>query len=357
MSSTKEVVKFMLYTLLACILVLIVFLCFELFSFTKERKKVGDLVYVFDESTSDLSYDFDNTVDTSEQFLSYGISYGIDVSEWQGVIDWEKVASSGISFAMIRCGFRETVGSRVKEDDKFRKNIEGATKAGLNVGVYFFGTAKNEKEALEEAEFTYNLIKDYHLTYPVAYDIELFDSGRLSKTSYSKISDNVLTFTETLASHGYETMVYSYKNAFTNILDTGKFDGKMIWLAHFTKNTDYKGNYVMWQYSESGRVKGIKTNVDLNISYFRYVDNIDDVVDNPNNKDVTDEDMTDVFETVKVKRQGILRSSPSTSIPNKLGKINKNTKLVRTGINSKFSRVLYNEKEAYIENSYLVKIS
>ncbi len=288
--------------------------------------------------------------DISEKFLSYGVSYGIDVSEWQGTIDWEKVKATGISFAMIRCGFRQIEGSEVIEDATFRQNIEGATKAGLKVGVYFFGTAKNEREAIEEAEFTINLIKDYHLTYPVVYDIESFNSGRLKNIGMSAITDNVLAFTETVASFGYETMVYSYKDALSNYLDMGKLEGKLIWLAHWVNKTDYKGQYHMWQYSDSGKVDGIKTNVDLNISYFDYVDDEDQIVESPEKEHSMDVSFTPVAEEVKTVRKATIRTSPTASIPNKLGTIKKNTTLTRTGISDTYSRVIYNDKTVYILN-------
>ena len=224
--SNKKLVRIITITFMTIILLLIGFLTVNLFIFyNKNIKKSSDgdlLYYNFKPNTIALSknaVDYSN-VDISEQFLSYGISYGIDVSEWQGDINWDKVKKTGISFAMIRCGYRQIVGNNYYEDAKFKQNIEGAINAGLSVGVYFYGTAKNEQEALEEAEFTVNLIKDYNITYPVVYDAEVFNRGRLANVSYSTITDNILTFTETVGSYGYETMVYSYYDAFMNMLVT-----------------------------------------------------------------------------------------------------------------------------------------
>lgn len=339
--------------LIGCSLTLAVFLSVNLILFyfkNVQNYQKGDLVYVFKEKTFENDYVIDVDADMSEQFLSYGISYGVDVSEWQGEIDWEKVAATGISFAMIRCGFREIVGSEVKEDANFRTNIEGARAAGLNVGVYFFGTAKNQEEALEEAEFTFNLIKDYNLTYPVVYDIESFNDGRLKYVDYSTISDNVLTFTEALARHGYDTMVYSYKSALTSMLDMGKFDGKLIWLAHFVEDTDYKGNYNMWQYTDVGKVDGISTYVDLNISYFKYVDDERLVVQNPNYVESPKVEFSDIDDEVRIIRNSKIRASATTEIPNTLGNISYGTVVKRTGVSEHFSRIIYNERVVYIEN-------
>lgn len=355
--SSEKAQKTIIYSFLGIVLLIVFFLTISLVDYYQinvKNQKETQLLYVFEPNTIRYNYETSNiNADISEQLLSYGISYGIDVSEWQGNIDWEKVANTGINFAIIRCGFRETVGSEIKEDAAFRKNIEDATRAGLKVGVYFFGTAKNEEEALEEANFTINLIKDYNLTYPVVYDIESFNEGRLRNVSYSTLTDNILTFTETVGSYGYETMVYSYKNAFTYMLDTGKLDGKLIWLAHYVDETDYKGNYDMWQYTSKGRVDGISGNVDLNISYFKYVDNESLIVENPNYKKAPEIIFEAVNEEVITKKNTPMRSSATLEMPNSLGSLPKETSLLRTGISTDFSKVLYNGRVVYIENEYL----
>lgn len=326
--------------------------------YIKPQNEEVKLIYEFGPNTIEYeSFNDSNFADISEKFLSYGISYGIDVSEWQGNIDWDRVRATGISFAMIRCGFRQIDGSEVIEDAMFRQNMEGAIRAGLKVGVYFYGTAKNEIEALEEAEFTIDLIKDYNLTYPVVYDVETFNNGRLKNVSYSTITDNVLMFTETVSSYGYETMVYSYHNALTYYLDMGKLDGKLIWLAHFADKTDYKGNYSMWQYSETGRVDGINTNVDLNISYFNYVDSEEEIVPNPNYVTAPEVEFEPRNETVKTTTKSTLRSTPTNQMPNRMASIPRNTEMIRTGYSKEFSRVIYNGRTVYISNSEIRLVS
>lgn len=352
-SDTKNVKR--VATIISTIIFLLIFhLIVSLFLYYNKNVLNDGIPLYYEFKANTVKNSIDPSIvndDIQEQFLSYAISYGIDVSEWQGNIDWEKVRSTGISFAIIRCGFRETEGSKVKEDANFRKNIEGAIEAGLKVGVYFFGTAKNEREAIEEAEFTINLIKDYNLTYPVVYDAEIFNTGRLKGISNTTITDNVLTFTETVASYGYETMVYSYRNALTNLLEMGKLEGKLIWLAHYTDKTDYKGNYNMWQYTSEGKVDGIKTNVDLNISFFTYVDTEDEIVANP----YYVYPPTPVFktneDTVKTIRKSTIRTSPTKEIPNSLGTIPKGTILTRKTMGEEFSLVEYNSKSVYISNS------
>lgn len=342
------------FIFLGILLLAVIFLTINLlFFYNKNIKqdKSAPLYYDFGPNTVEYAFKDSNVDDDiSEQFISYGISYGVDVSEWQGNIDWEKVRATGISFAIIRCGFRQTHGSEVKEDANFRDNIEGAIKAGLKVGVYFFGTAKNEQEAIEEAEFTINLIKDYNLTYPVVYDSESFNTGRLKGVSYSTITDNILTFTETVASYGYETMVYSYHNALTYMLEMGKLEGKLIWLAHFVDKTNYKGNYNIWQYSDHGRVDGIKTNVDLNISYFTYVDSEEQIVENPNYVYPPKIETVTTNDRVKTTKDATMRTSPTTEIPNRLGTIPKNAILLRREKGEIYSLVDYKGRSVYIKN-------
>lgn len=349
----KKLVKIITIVFMTIVLLIIAFLTVNLFLYYHNHKEPKQVPLYYNFGPNTVSYAMKEDIthdDISEQFLSYGISYGVDVSEWQGKIDWEKVKATGISFAIIRCGFRQTHGSEIKEDANFRDNIEGAISAGLKVGVYFFGTAKNEKEALEEAEFTINLIKDYNLTYPVVYDIETFNDGRLKNVSYSTITDNILTFTETVGSYGYETMVYSYHNALTYMLDTGKLDGKLIWLAHYVDKTNYKGNYNIWQYTSSGRVDGIRTNVDLNVSYFTYVDSESEIVENPNYVKNPEVQLTPVSERVQVVKNTMMRTGATTDLPNRLGTIPKGTILIRTGISEEFSLIQYNGRSAYVLN-------
>ncbi len=358
--SSKRNVRIVTIVFLGVVFSIIAFLCVKLFLFYKtEIKGPNDveLIYEFGPNTVPLYFDETQTQDISEQFLSYGVSYGVDVSEWQGNINWERVRATGISFAMIRCGFRQTHGSEVLEDGMFRANIEGAIKAGLRVGVYFFGTAKNQAEAIEEAEFTVNLIKDYQLSYPVVYDIESFDEGRLERVSYSTITDNILAFTETVSSYGYETMVYSYESALSYMLDTGKLDGKLIWLAHWVDKTGYRGNYNMWQYTSTGRVDGIYTNVDLNVSYFTYVDSEDQIVANPNYVNPPDVAFDSVEERMRIARTTTMRSAPTASMPNRLGTIPRGTEVLRTGKSDVFSRVVYNGRTVYVPTGDLAIVS
>lgn len=361
--------KFFIALLVTVVLFVLLFFFLSAFNLYKEivrgKSEINTerLVYKFRPNTLALDYDEpsdtsfvkDDANDIKEQFLSYGVSYGIDVSEWQGDIDWKKVASTGISFAIIRCGFRYIESNELGEDANFKKNIEGAIDAGLKVGVYFYGTAINKKEAIEEANYTINLIKDYTLSYPVVYDAETFDRGRLEGVSYSTITENILTFMDEIESYGYASMVYSNSSAFYDRLDTGKFDSRLLWLAHYIDKTDYKGNYNMWQYADNGSVSGISGNVDLNVSYFKYVDNTSEIVANPKDKEFEIQFDT-VDEEVYTTKTVDLRTSPDLSLPNRITTVPYGQHLKRVGFNKKISKIVYNGRIVYVDTNALAKV-
>lgn len=210
------------------------------------------------------------------------LAYGIDVSKYQENIDWQAVKNDGIDFAMIRVGFRGYEGATLNVDPFFHKNMEGAIKAGLDVGVYFFTQAINTKEAVEEAEFVLNLIKKYKITYPVVIDTEYANeqhTGRADGLSKDVRTSAVKVFCDTIKNKGYTPMIYGNKWWFMDMLDMSKLGNYDVWLAHYTGATqdspfdnmsDYNGNYTMWQYTDIGRVNGINTFVDCNIAFKKY---------------------------------------------------------------------------------------
>ena len=193
---------------------------------------------------------------------------GIDVSSWQKEIDWEKVKESGIDFAMIRCGFRNLTIDSYQEDTRFRYNISEANRLGIPVGVYFYSTARDEKEVLEEASFVLHLIKDYEITYPVVYDFELYNQKRMEGVSASRINDNAIRFLEYMDAHGYRGMLYSNLTYLDRVWDITKFEEYKFWLAQYDGENSVE--YDMIQYTDKGTIPGISVSVDLNKANFAY---------------------------------------------------------------------------------------
>lgn len=218
-------------------------------------------------------------VEFSKLETSTARQHGIDVSKWQGKIDWQKVKASGVQFAIIRIGYRAENG-QLYRDSNADYNIQQAQKAGVLVGVYFFSTAINQKEAIEEAEWTVSAIKGYSISYPVVYDCEGFKNAdsRMQSLTAKQRTQNALSFLDTVKKAGYDGMFYGSK---ADLTDKSAFDteeiskGYKIWVAQYknppypqSEKPDYNGKYDMWQYTNRGTVSGIEGNCDMVVSYF-----------------------------------------------------------------------------------------
>lgn len=194
---------------------------------------------------------------------------GIDVSKWNGTIDWNAVKNSGISYVIIRCGYRGSSQGTLVVDPKYEANIKGASAAGLKVGVYFFTQALNEVEAVEEASMVLELVKNYKLAYPIFLDVE-GSGGRgdqIDKTTRTAVCK---AFCQTIQNSGYTAGIYANKSWFETKIDADSLSSYKIWLAQYAAAPTYKGRYNIWQYRSTGKVSGISGNVDMNISYLGY---------------------------------------------------------------------------------------
>lgn len=212
----------------------------------------------------------------NSRFDGKEIKYAIDVSKYNGSINWNKVKADGIEYAMIRVGYRSFgSNSQLYEDPNFRQNIEGAINAGLKVGVYFYSQAITRAEANEEADFVVSRIKKYNITLPVAIDYEYASdgsglTGRLYNAKLSKKdATNVCKgFGSSVKAEGYVPMVYANKSMLQNQLNADELSSRYtIWLSNYTTETSYTGEYSVWQYTSKGSVDGISGNVDCNFWY------------------------------------------------------------------------------------------
>lgn len=208
---------------------------------------------------------------SSEGILSAGdTKTGIDVSFWNGKINWSEVASSGISFAIIRCGYRGSSAGMLVRDSAVETNITGAKNAGLKVGLYFFSQAVNEAEAVEEASMAVQIAKSYGISLPVFLDVES-SGGRGDAISTSQRTANIAAFCRTVQNAGLSAGVYANTNWFNEKINTGALTSYHIWLAQYAASPSYsRTRYDLWQYSSTGKVNGIDGDVDLNISYRSY---------------------------------------------------------------------------------------
>ena len=197
---------------------------------------------------------------------------GIDVSSFQGEIDWQRVKEDGIEFVIIRLGYRGYGTGRIMLDDYYEANIQGALDAGLEVGVYFFSQAVSEEEAEEEAQIVLENIRNYNLTYPIIYDAEESpsDTARTDGLTVRQLTDNAIAFCEYIEAAGYPSMIYSNKRWLLTKLDLERLTDYDVWFAGYINIPEYPYDFKIWQYTESGTVDGIEGNVDMNVSFMEY---------------------------------------------------------------------------------------
>ena len=289
----------------------------------------------------------------TEKYETNETSFGIDVSSYQGVIDWKKVKESGVSFAMIRVGFRGYGSGEIFEDRYFRRNVQGAIANGINVGIYFFSAAKDSAEAREEAVWIADTIKNYDISFPVAIDIEIFDEYRLEGVSNAQMTENALVFCRYMESKGYTPMIYSYLKAFNNRFETPKFGNYRIWLAQYNDVATYKGKYYMWQYTSDGTVPGITGRVDMNVAYFSVTNDItkkSEVTGTDGSSSLEEVSFYDADQEITINKNKELRATPYTNAPNRVGTIEAGTNVLLKGISDQFIKIEYDGNILYIDD-------
>ncbi len=255
--------------------------------FTKYFKKIEGFLYTGWQTIDGKTYYYkkDHTYVTGEQIIA-GVKYnfatdgslsqgsgtlGIDVSKYQPSINWSSVKSSGISYAIVRCGYRGSSTGALIQDPYFVSHIKGAKSAGLKVGVYFFTTALSEAEAVEEASMCAALCSGYGINYPVFMDVESSNRAGFNSMSASQRTAIIRAFCNTVKSAGYTPGVYANKTWLSSYMNASELSGYKIWLAQYNAGgPTYSGRYDLWQYTSKGSVNGISGNVDMNQSYLGY---------------------------------------------------------------------------------------
>lgn len=194
---------------------------------------------------------------------------GIDVSRFQGKIDWNAVAADGVSFAFIRVGNRGYGSGAVLQDDTFVRNIKGGNAAGVKAGVYFFSQAVTEAEAIEEANFVLEQIEPYRIECPVVCDMEMIagDEGRADSLTPEQRTQLIKTFCDTIADAGYTPMIYMNLELAAIRVNLEELENYDKWFAYYNSDMYFPYEYKVWQYSEKGTVAGITEPVDLNIAF------------------------------------------------------------------------------------------
>ena len=223
-------------------------------------------LHVVKPTNSSTTYPDIKKTDISKYIKKYknkNTSIGIDVSSWQNDIDWKKVKNSGVEFAMIRIGFGHTNKGELVIDNTFKDNIKNAKEQGIKVGLYFYSYASNEQEARDQVKWIVNELNGEALDLPIAFDWEDWSDFNSYKVSFKTLSSTADAFIDEAEKNGYDGMLYGSAYYLKTIWKSKQ----KTWLAYYTDNNDYKGKYMMWQLTSSGKVNGINTAVDVNVLY------------------------------------------------------------------------------------------
>ena len=219
-----------------------------------EENPYGPVDFMLDEQTQEMT------------FLSGEGIKGIDVSSWQGNIDWQQVKDSGVEFVIIRVGGRGTTEGNIYPDEMCQTYYEGAKAAGLKVGAYFFSQSVTEEEAVEEAEYVLDVVKDWDLEMPIVYDWEYIgDGARTDNMVAGLLTEMAKTYCDTVKNAGYDPMIYFGRSQSADLLILPELEEYGFWLAMYNPIMDYPYKIDIWQYTETGSVPGISGNVDLNL--------------------------------------------------------------------------------------------
>lgn len=221
-----------------------------------EPKKGGS-----NSNTEKVTTDFSQIV---KDYKNDDTQIGIDVSKWQGDIDFSKLKASGVEFVIIRVGSSNGLNGENFVDSKFIQNVKNANAVGIPVGIYFYSYASTIDRAISDAKWIVEQIKDYKVDLPIAFDWENWGSFNKFDVSFFGLTNIAKGFMDTIKDAGYDAMLYSSKTYLENIWLPTSYP---VWLAHYTKNTNYTGDYSFWQICSNGRVDGISGDVDINIRY------------------------------------------------------------------------------------------
>lgn len=255
------------------------------------------------------------------------LTTGIDVARYQGTIDWTRVATSSVDFAMVRLGYRSYADGSIVEDPNARYNLQEAQKNNIMLGAYFFSSAVNTTEAVEEANWAADILDHYSINYPIAYDCEGFleETSRQYDMSVKERTDVALAFLKQIEKRGYEGMFYASKNDMEKFhrWDMSRIEKHYkVWVAQYpevgyptTEKSSYTGPHAMWQHTTKGVVPGITQNVDLDVAYFGYAEINPPISDVPPEEAKPDVEAMMTFEQVNelvtAKEETNLRSAPS----------------------------------------------
>ncbi|MCR4924112.1 MAG: hypothetical protein K5931_08920 [Lachnospiraceae bacterium] len=281
------------------------------------------------------SYILDNFV-MEDGFMTYydengkKISHlGVDISYHQQNVNWDELEKA-VEFVILRCGYRGYSEGKLKVDEKFREYAKECNDRGIPLGVYFYTQSVTVEEAVEEAEFVIETIKDFDISYPVTYDTE-YVSDESARTRVIEISPDLrsqmaVAFCERIKEEGYYPMVYASENWLRRNLNRDMIEDYDIWAPQYLEKNDFLYDFTIWQYTESGKIAGIDTEVDLDISmvdYASFVPQLREAVLNDRVVNVLPSEDSDRIESAEEEKddetsaEGKSKNKPEISIESK----------------------------------------
>lgn len=214
--------------------------------------------------SSNLKVEYTNFSDIYRKYKSENTMIGLDLSKWQGEVDFEKIKKQGVEFVMLKIGGQSKIDGEFVMDPMFLTNIRSAKEYDLKVGVYFYSYATNIGDAVNQARWVVNNLDEYELELPIVFDWENWSRFSMFHISFRTLNKIASSFMKEIENNGYESMLYSSKYYLENIWYHTDYKN---WLAYYTDDNDYKGNYLMWQVCSDGKIDGISGYVDIDVMY------------------------------------------------------------------------------------------
>ena len=222
-------------------------------------------------------YDLENNLINENGMLSYKDNKreaikGVDLSKYNGAVDFNKLKENGVGFVMLRLGSRGYGTGKITLDEKFVEYAQNAQMAGIQIGAYFYSQAINDTEAVEEANYIVGAVSGFNVRYPIAIDIERVegDEARTDKLTNKERTAVVKTFCDTVKGYGYKPIIYATKEMLIAGLDLEDLSDYDVWLSDYNTPTDYPYRFSMWQYNKNGKIDGITGDIDLDLCFINY---------------------------------------------------------------------------------------
>lgn len=217
-----------------------------------------------DTPTTPVEPTYINFTDILQTYKNDKQEVGIDISRWQGDIDFNKLKTNGVDFIMIRIGLQDGFDGDSELDANYLTNIKGATDAGIKVGLYYYSYAKSATEAIKQADWVVDNVGNYKIDLPIAFDWESWSNYNSIHLNLFEFNDMAYAFMNEMKVKGYETMLYGSKSYLTSMWKPKDYD---VWLAQYNDAVTYTSKYKMWQLTELGKIDGIDHTVDIDILY------------------------------------------------------------------------------------------